>query len=153
MHTKIALVPPKTRVTADDLAQFRGSEHFYSLRSNQLPLSVIMTEGVHYLLDQTHCDWVLSEVITLLFQSSNPRIQQCREDLCGLFFTLIFQDDNRAELLCEYDKGDILDTRSYSSIDLHQWIALPELRLWVFPNMFPDTGQSVFWTIMLPSEY
>lgn len=149
----LELEPPKERVTEGELKQFRGCPCFYSLTPNQFPLQVLVTEGVHYLIEKTHCSWLIAEIVRLFIRGDNQRIQHYRRKLRGLFFVVKFKANNQADLICYYDEGDELERVHIPSTDLGTWVAMPELKLWVFPNRFPDKGTTVFWTFMLPSEY
>lgn len=150
--TTLELEPPREVVTESDLAQFRGDPEFYSVTPSQFPLQFIISKGVRYLVEQTQCHWLLTEIIKMFMYGSNEQIQYYRRELTGLFFTYKLRENHEVELICSYDTGKELEQKRLRECDLASWVAMEEVTIWLFPNQFPGTGTTVFWTMFLPQE-
>lgn len=118
-----------TKLTAADLRQFTGTEHWYR---HSLARGVLYTDGVQYLAEQAGAYWLID--IIALAQRAEPAVQA--QDF--QVWTLTVQDDHTATLTCDNGNRRTLHTQRIDYTDF----PMPEIVLWVEGPV-----------ILLPSEH
>ena len=118
-----------TTLTAADLAQFTGSEHWYRHGINR---DVLFTDGAKYVADQGGAYWLLDEIA--IIQPYDARVAAEEFQV----WTLKVRDDRTATLPCDDGNGTIVFSKEIEFTDF----PLPEITLWFANN-----------TIYLPSEH
>ena len=118
-----------TTLTAADLAQFTGSEHWYRHGINR---DVLFTDGAKYVADQGGAYWLLDEIA--IIQPYDARVAAEEFQV----WTLKVRDDRTATLTCDDGNGTIVFSKEIEFTDF----PLPEITLWFANN-----------TIYLPSEH
>ena len=116
-------------LTADELSQFTGSEHWYR---HGLNWNVLYTDGAKFVADEGGAHWLLDAIALA---------QRFVKSLAGVPFQvwkLAVRLDQTATLTCEDGNGKAV----YSKAIEHTDFPLPEIALY-----FTDK------TILLPSEY
>ena len=116
-------------LTASDLGQFTGTEHWYR---HGLVRNVLYTDGAKHVADHGGAYWLLDEIAFA---------QRFDKRIAGEGFQvwkLIVHPDHTATLSCEDGNGHVVTSRALEYTDF----PLPEIALW-----FTDH------TILLPSEY
>ena len=116
------------KLTAADLRQFTGSEHWYR---HGLVRNVLFTDGTKYLADQGGAYWLLDEIA--LAQRSNRVVAEAFQ-----VWKLAVNPDHTAVLTCDDGNGNVVFTKRIEFTDF----PLPEVTLYFTGN-----------TILLPSEY
>jgi hypothetical protein len=117
------------KLTAADLRQFTGSEHWYG---HGLVGNVLFTDGAKYLADQAGAYWLLDEIALA---------QRYEKKVAGETFQvwkLIVGPGHTATLTCDDGNNNVVFTKRIEFTDF----PLPEVTLYFTDN-----------TILLPSEY
>lgn len=117
-------------LTANDLAQFTGSETFYR---HPLARSVVFTEGVHYLAEKAGAFWLLDIVVSWQLE---PKVRA--EEFQVWKLTLDEKGDG-ALVVCEDGNGNEV---ARQKIEFTDFPMQEGVTLWFVNN-----------TILLPSEY
>jgi len=117
-------------LSADDLHQFTGTEHWYR---HGLVRNILYTDGVKYVADSAGAHWLIDEIA----------LAQCFErKIAGQPFQLwklsINQESRSAMLSCQDGNGNEILTKPIVFTDF----PLKEISLYVCDNV-----------ILLPSEY
>lgn len=119
-------------LTAQDLKQFTGSEHFYR---HGLSRNHVYTEGVQILAERAQAYWLLDKIAL----HSSAKI--AREEF--QVWKLTVNPNGSATLTTEDGNDNVLRTEKLSYTDF----PLREITLWSVRNELNG------FTIMLPSEY
>lgn len=116
-------------LTADDLRQFTGTEHWFRHPINR---KVLYTEGVQFLAERAGAYWLLDEIA--IIQPYNKRIAAEAFQL----WKLTVNPDSTALLVCEDGNLNVIYRKEITFTDF----PLPEIKLYFTDNV-----------ILLPSEY
>jgi len=116
-------------LTAADLRQFTGTEHWFRHLINR---KVLYTEGAQYLAEHGGAYWLLDEIA--IIQPYNQRIAAEAFQL----WKLTVNPDQSAELVCEDGNCTVIYRKAIPFTDF----PLPEIKLYFTDNV-----------ILLPSEY
>jgi hypothetical protein len=130
------------------LRQFRGTTipHRHYL---PLGLSIVLTDGCHFLREKAHCHWLFDAIASHLF--FNPKIKKYRKDLVGLFWTLTALEGSAVKLTCLYDTDMVIDSQTISTSDIGDYVLMTEpIHIWTFPSGRKEGG--IDWVALLPSE-
>lgn len=119
----------KNELTAAELAQFTGSEHWYRHAINR---QVLFTDGAKYVADRAGAYWLLDEIA--LIQSFDKRVASEEFQVWGLNVN----SDKSAALTCEDGNDNVVYTKRIPYTDFPN----ERITLWFTDN-----------TILLPSEY
>lgn len=117
-----------TTLTADDLRQFTGTEHWYR---HPLMRRVLYTDGVKYLAEQAGAYWLI-DIIAF------AQIDLAVKSVDFQAWTLTVHEDRSATLTCTDGNGQSLLRQSIPFTDF----PLTEVTVWVEDR-----------TILLPSEH
>ena len=120
-------MPLKT-LTADDLAQFIGSENWYQ---HSLVRSITYTDGAKYVADAGGAYWLLDEIA--LAQRFAPAVKAEPFQVWRLAV-----DSTQGVLTCDDGNDNVVYTKQIPFTDF----PLPEIKLYFTDNV-----------ILLPSEY
>lgn len=136
------------KLTETDFRQFTGTSCYYK---HHLPfgLSILLTDGCHFLREKAQCHWLFDDIASHLF--ANPKLKKYRQELTGLFWTLTRLEDSSVKLTCLYDKGIELDSQIYCYSDIGDYVAMTQIDIWTFPTGRKDGG--IDWVALLPSEH
>jgi hypothetical protein len=118
------------KLTAADLRQFTGSEHWYR---HGLVRDILFTDGAKYLADEGGAYWLLDE-IALAQRGGNNRVAAEAFQV----WKLTVNADHTATLTCDDGNGNIVASKTIPFTDF----PLPEVTLYFTDN-----------TILLPGEY
>jgi hypothetical protein len=116
-------------LTAEDLRQFTGSEHWYR---HGIVREILFTDGAKYVADCGGAYWLLDEIALA---------QRFEASVAGQAFqlwTLTVSADRTADLTCDDGNGVPVYSKSIAFTDF----PLAEIKFYVTDN-----------TILLPSEY
>lgn len=131
------------------LRQFTGTTCYYQHRL-PLGLSILLTDGCHFLREKAQCHWLFDDIASHLF--ANPKLKKYRKELTGLFWTVTFLEDSSVKLTCLYDKGIELDSQVYCYSDIGDYVEMTQqIDIWTFPTGRKDGG--IDWVALLPSEH
>jgi hypothetical protein len=119
----------KLRLTATDLRQFTGTEHWYRHPLNR---AVLYTDGAHYVAEKGGAYWLLDEIALA------QRYEPCLAAEAFQVWKLTVHADRSALLSCEDGNNKAVFSKTIDYTDF----PLPCLSLWYVNN-----------TILLPSEY
>lgn len=128
----------KRRKLESQLGGFTGTERWHHY-SPQLFPNILLTDGVLFLANVGECFWLIDTIASL---------QRCdrigtHEQLQHIqFWTLTVFEDNTAELICEWDRDQVVLTQAIDYTDF----PLEQIQLYVAR----DEG---YFIILLPSEY
>ena len=117
------------KLTAGELRQFTGSEHWYR---HGLVRDILYTDGAKYVADQGGAYWLLDEIA--LAQRGNSRVAAQEFQV----WKLAVKPDNTAVLTCDDGNGNVVASKPIPFTDF----PLDEIELWFTNN-----------TIYLPSEH
>ena len=117
-----------TKLTAGDLRQFTGTEHWYR---HPLMRRVLYTDGVKYLAEQGGAYWLI-DIIAF------AQIELAVTDADFQAWTLAVHEDRRAALISTDGNANALHRQTIPFTDF----PLNEITLWVEAR-----------TILLPSEH
>ena len=118
-----------TKLTAADLDQFTGSEHWYR---HGLVRDVVFTDGAKYVADQAGAYWLLDEIA--FAQRAEKRVA----DEPFQLWKLAVNPERTALLTCEDGNGHAVFSKRLDYTDF----PLSEIKLYFTDN-----------TILLPGEY
>jgi uncharacterized protein DUF6876 len=116
-------------LTAEDLRQFTGSEHWYR---HGIVREILFTDGVKYVADSGGAYWLLDEIA--LAQRFEARVSGQAFQL----WTLTVKSDRTAMLTCEDGNGVPVYSKAIPFTDF----PMVEIKFYVTDS-----------TILLPSEY
>jgi hypothetical protein len=116
-------------LTAEDLRQFTGTEHWYR---HGIIHRVLFTDGAKFVADQGGAYWLLDEIA--LAQAFEKRVASEEFQL----WKLTVKSDHTASLVCEDGNGHVVYTKAIAFTDF----PLEEIAFYFTNN-----------TILLPSEY
>lgn len=117
------------KLTADELNQFTGSEHWYR---HGMVREILFTDGAKYVADKAGAYWLLDEIA--FAQRGEKRVKAEEFQV----WTLKVKPDRTATLTCEDGNGNAVFTKAIEFTDF----PLAEISLWFTNN-----------TIYLPSEH
>jgi hypothetical protein len=118
-----------TTLTAADLRQFTGSEHWYR---HGLVHDILYTDGVQFVAERAGAYWLIDEIVLA---------QRFEKRLAGEEFQLwklAVLPDHTAALTCDDGNGNVVYSKAIEFTDF----PLPEILFYFTDN-----------TILLPSEY
>ena len=118
-----------SKLTANDLDQFTGSETWYR---NAIKRNILYTEGAQYLAERGGAYWLLDEIA--IIQPYNKAVAAEEFQV----WTLKVHPNRSATLTCGDGNGNIVFTKQIPVTDF----PLDEISLWFANN-----------TIYLPSEH
>lgn len=136
------------KLDLSSLRQFRGTGDYHD-HGLPLGLSIVLTDGCHFLREKAHCDWLFDAIGSHLF--FNPKLKSYRKDLVGLFWTLTALEGSAVKLTCLYDTNKVIDFQTISTSDIGDYVEMTEpIHIWTFPSGRKDGG--IDWVALLPSE-
>lgn len=117
------------KLTADDLAQFTGSETWYRHAINR---KILYTEGAQFVAERGGAYWLLDEIAIIQPYDKAVAAEEFQ------VWKLAVHSDRKATLTCEDGNGNVVFTKQVEWTDF----PLDEITLWFANN-----------TIYLPSEH
>ena len=118
-----------TKLSAQDLRQFTGTEHWYR---HSLARNVLYTDGSKYLADQAGAYWLIDTIALLQNHEATVKGEPFQA------WTLTVEADQTATLVCTDGNRRTLYRESIPFTDF----PLPRIEIWVEDR-----------TILLPSEH
>jgi hypothetical protein len=122
-------IQKKTTLSADDLAQFTGTEQWYRHSINR---NVLYTDGAQYVAEQGEAYWLLDEIALIQPYDKNVAAEEFQ------VWKLTVRPEKTASLTCDDGNGNIVFTKEIPFTDF----PLETITLYFANNV-----------IHLPSEY
>jgi len=122
-------IQKKKTLSADDLAQFAGTEQWYRHAINR---NVLYTEGAQYVAEQGEAYWLLDEIALIQPYDKNVAAEEFQ------VWKLTVRPEKTATLTCDDGNGNIVFTKEIPFTDF----PLEAITLYFANNV-----------IHLPSEY
>jgi len=122
-------IQKKKTLSADDLAQFTGTEQWYRHAINR---NVLFTEGPQYVAEQGEAHWLLDEIALIQPYDKNVAAEEFQ------VWKLTVRPDKTATLTCDDGNGNIVLSKEIPFTDF----PLETITLYFANNV-----------IHLPSEY
>ena len=121
--------PKKKILSADDLAQFTGTEQWYRHSINS---TVLCTEGAQYVAEHGEAYWLLDEIALIQPYDKNVAAEEFQ------VWTLTVRPDKTSTLACDDGNGNVVFSKEIPYTDF----PLDTIKLYFANNV-----------IHLPSEY
>ena len=130
------------------LRKFRATADYHR---HYLPLglSIVLTDGCHFLREKAECHWLFDAIASHLF--FNPKIRKYRKELLGLFWTLTALEGSAVKLTCLYDTDVVIDSQTIDYSDIGDYVLMTEpIKILTFPSGRKEGG--IDWVALLPTE-